>query len=340
MLWLLTALLGGCGGETPSAPSPAPVPVRVEVASAASMGRFLEAVGVVAAVDSVEIRSEIVGLVESVHFTDGQAVRKGDPLVRLRDADARAAVLDADAQAVLAKLSLERTQALFERDDVAQAEVDRARADDALARAAVERAREALRRTTIVAPFDGVVGRRDVSPGQTVDTTRVLTRIEALDHLVVDLSLPEGDLARIAVGQAAEVDVGALGAAHLSGSVSYVAPRVRDDSRTVDLRVAIGDAHAGLRPGMTAAVRIRTAEVDDAILVPTQAVVRSGDRASVWVVGSDGTAAPRPVELGERTADRVEVVSGLAPGDSVVVEGLARSRPGVKVEAVAEITAR
>jgi RND family efflux transporter MFP subunit len=134
--------------------------------------------------------------------------------------------------------------------------------------------------------------------------------------------------------------VAALGVAHLSGIVSYVAPRVRDDSRTVDLRVAIGDAHAGLRPGMTAAVRIRTAEVDDAILVPTQAVVRSGDRASVWVVGSDGTAAPRPVELGERTADRVEVVSGLAPGDSVVVEGLARLRPGVKVEAVAEITAR
>jgi membrane fusion protein (multidrug efflux system) len=336
----LTAFLAGCGGEAPTAPPPAPVPVRVETVSAAPLGRFVEAVGVVAAVDTVEIRSEVVGMVASVHFTDGQAVKKGDILVRLHDADARAAVLDADARAMLAKLSLERTQALFERDDVAQADVDRAQADDALARAAVQRANEALRRTTIVAPFDGVVGRRDVSPGQTVDNARVLTRVEALDQLVVDVALPESDLSRVATGQKAFVDVPALGATELAGSVRYVAPRVRDDSRTVDVRVAIEADGGSLRPGMTASVRIVTAEVGDAILVPTQAVVRSGDRASVWVVGADGTVAPKPVELGVRTADRVEVVSGLAPGDAVVVEGLSRMRPGVKVEPTPEITAR
>ena len=83
-----------------------------------------------------------------------------------------------------------------------------------------------------------------------------------------------------------------------------------------------------------------TEQVESAILVPTQAVVQSGDRASVWVVGPEGTAAIRPVDLGQRTAERIEILQGLAPGDAVIVEGLARLRPGVAVQAVAEITAR
>jgi membrane fusion protein (multidrug efflux system) len=316
------------------------VPVRVEAVAPAALGRSVEAVGVVAAVDTVEIRAEMAGLVSSVEFTDGQHVKKGDVLVRLHDADAQAAVLDASARAELARLSLERTKSLFERDDVAQSEVDQAEADDALARAAVQRAREALRRTTIAAPFDGVVGRRDVSPGQTVDPARVLTRVEALDALVVDVALPERDLARVAAGQPARIDVPALAATDVPGTVRFVAPRVRDDSRTVDVRVAVEGTIENLRPGMTANVRIVTEEVADAILVPTQAVVQSGDQASVWVVGADGAVAARPVTLGERTADRVEIAAGLAPGDSVVVEGLSRMRPGVKVEPTAEITAR
>ena len=87
---LFVTFLAACGGGgTTAPPAAAPVPVRVETATPAALGRSVEAVGVVAAVDSVEIRSETVGLVASVHFTDGQAVRKGEPLVRLRDADAK-----------------------------------------------------------------------------------------------------------------------------------------------------------------------------------------------------------------------------------------------------------
>jgi membrane fusion protein (multidrug efflux system) len=336
-------LVVGCK-SAPSAPAAAggaaaPVPVRVTVATPAPLQQVDEAVGTVSVIDSVEIRAETAGLVQSVSFSDGQAVRKGQALVHLRDADAQASLLDARARARLTALQLDRLTPLLGRGDVAQAEVDKAKADDDLARAAVLKAEEALRRATIVAPFDGVVGRRDVAVGQTVDTTRVLTRIEDLAHLAVDVSLPESAVARVAKDQSAVVIVPALGTDGAAAHVSYVAPRVRDDSRTIDVRVVLDKPDARVRPGMTATVRIVTAEVPDALLVPTQAVVPSANGASVWIAGADNTASLRPITTGERTETQVQAVTGLAAGDAVIVEGLARLRPGAAITATASAPA-
>jgi membrane fusion protein (multidrug efflux system) len=341
-------LLAACGsGAAPGGAAPPagaaaaspPVPVHVEIVTPAALDRTVAAVGVVVAFDSVEIRPETAGLVQAVLFTDGQAVRKGQALVRLRDADAQAGVLDARARARLTGLSLDRFKALLARNEIAQAELDKAEADDALARAAVLRAEEALRRATIVAPFDGVLGRRDVSPGQTVDPSRVLTRIEALDHLAVDVALPEDTLADVAADQPAVVTVSALGDLEVPATVSYVAPRVREESRTAEVRVAFAPGVARLRPGMSAAVRIVTEHVADAVSVPTQAIVPSAGGPSVWVLGGDGVVALRPITTGDRTADRVEARTGLAAGDAVVIEGLARLRPGAHASVVADTAA-
>jgi len=330
---LLLTIAGCTSGDAPAA-APAggtpPAPVRVVVLSPEPLDRSEEAVGVVSTLDSVEIRPETSGLVASVHFADGERVRKGQVLVRLRDADAQAGLADATARAKLAALALDRARALFARGDVAQADLDRAEADDGLARAAVAKAEEALRRTTLAAPFDGVAGRRDVSPGQTVDPTRVLTRVEALDRLAVDVSLPEPALARVAVGQPASVWVEAMDL-RVPGLVGYIAPRVRDESRTVDVRVSIPTPDPRLRPGLSATVRIVTAQVAEALQVPTEALVPSGAGMSVWVVAGDTTVSLKPVRTGVRSPDRVEVVEGLAAGDQVVVEGLSRLRPGAKV---------
>ncbi|MFZ5479651.1 MAG: efflux RND transporter periplasmic adaptor subunit [Myxococcota bacterium] len=332
----LLALLLACKTEAPAAAkNTAAVPVRVEVLAPAPLERAVEATGTVEAIDSAEIRPEVQGLVEAVLFDDGATVRKGQPLVRLRAADARATLLDAEARATLAGASLERAQALFDRGDVAKAELDRAAADAQLARAAVARAEEAVRRTTIAAPFDGVVGRREVSVGALVGPANPVTRIEGLRNLVVDVALAEDVLAAVAPGQPAIV--GALDRT-FPGTVAFVAPRVREATRTVDVRIAVAEP-GPLRPGMTATARIVTASVPDALLVPTQALVRSATGPAVWVVGEDGKAAQRPVKTGERTETRAEIVEGLAPGDRVVTEGLARMRPGVAVEIKADAPA-
>lgn len=334
-LGLGSLVLGGSGAGCGSAPVAAPVaappvPVRVLTVEAAPFEEEEVALGVLVAPDSVELRPEQTGLVRSVHFEDGETVRKGALLVRLQDANAQAALLDAHSRATLARLNLDRTRALLDRADVSQAELDRAAAEDGLARAMVIKATEDLRRTTIVAPFSGIMGRREVTPGQLVDPSRVLGRIESLEALAVDLSLPEAALSRLAVGQKAKITVDAANGETFLGAVTFLSPRVREDSRTVDLRLRLEAADPRLRPGMSASVRVVTAEQPAGLLVPTEAVVMSGARASVWVLGVDGAVALRPIEAGQRSRASVQVRAGLEAGEQVIIEGLARMKPGVK----------
>lgn len=328
-LALTLALTPSCGGSAPpaAAPAAAPVPVLIEVASPGSLDRGVDAVGVIAARESVEIRPETSGVIQSTSFEDGQEVKRGATLARLRDADQRAARLDASAREQLAKLELNRARALFERGDASKAELERAEASWTLAQAALNRADEALRRTVITAPFDGVLGVRLVSVGETVDASRVVARIDAIHQLVVDLSVPEDLVGRVAMGQQAEVRAEVLGDAPIAATVSYVAPRVREDTRTLDMRVSLPE-EPRLRPGMGVTVRVVTETVSGALRVPSQAVVPTGAGAALWIAAADDTSTLRPVKTGERSADRVEITEGLNAGERVIIEGLARLRPG------------
>lgn len=322
-----------CAAPTvnPVAPAATAVPVEVEQVAPQGLDRLLDAVGTVSTLDAVDIRSEMSGLVEEVLFHDGQSVHKGDALLRLRSIDAQAGVKEAQARAHLASLALERSKTLLAKGDVSQAEVDRATADQDLAQAALSRAQEVLRRCTLRAPFDGLLGRRDVSPGQTIDTIRVLTRIESQDHLFVDVALPEASLATVAAGQKANLTIDALDLSQ-EAVVSFISPRVNEGTRTVELRVAIQNPDPRLRPGMSASLHILTEHLDNALMVPTEALVPGAKGMLLWIVGPDGTVAQKPVSTGTRTTNRIEIKSGLSPGDTVVIQGLSRLKNGAKVE--------
>lgn len=331
LLSLLTLL--GCGSSAPptATPGATPVPVKVEVLVAAPLERAVEGTGALAAIDSAVLRPEIAGLIEAVLFEDGQSVTKGQTLVRLRGAEARAALIEAEARSKLAGLELERKKGLVARGDAAQADLDRAEAEADLARSALIRAQEAVRKTTVSAPFDGVVGLREVAVGELVDPSRRVTHLESLARLVVDVALAETALGRVRLGQVATVTVDALPGAVFEGSVSYVSPRVAEASRTVDVRVALSDPESRLRPGMTARARVVTERIEAAILIPTEAVSRAGGGMGAYIVDAEGKAELRPIKTGDRAEARLEVTEGLAVGDRLVVEGLARLRPGAVV---------
>jgi membrane fusion protein (multidrug efflux system) len=278
----------------------------------------------------VDLRAESPGRVERVYFEDGAHVRRGDRLVALRDVDARASLDEARARWNLAKLDHERARALVATGDLARAELDRAAANEALARAAVDRANEDLRRTILVAPLDGVLGRRQVSPGQFVDPSVVLARLEVIDPILIEAAFPEGAVGQIAVAQAARVDI--PGAEPREGRVTFVAPRLDPTSRTLPVRVTLENTNGTLVSGMTARLRLTTERRTDALLVPTHAVSPSAKGPAVWIVAPDQTVQLSPVVLGQRQESQVEVVDGVKPGESVVIEGLARLRPGAPVK--------
>ncbi len=331
-MWLLTLLLA-CGEGSPTAPAPAAggppaTVVRTQTIVARAWEEAITATGVVEVRDSVELRPETSGVIAELHFSDGATVKEGQLLVKLRDADARAQLAEAEARLSLAELTLGRLKALRESDNAAQAEVDQGQAERDLAAAQVARAREAVRRTRIVAPFDGVVGRRDLAVGATVDPSRVLTRIDRLEVLVVDVSVSEDDAGRVQAGQTAMVSASALFDTEIPGRVSYVSPRARSGSRTVDVRVEVENPDQRLRPGSSAAVRIEVGRQEGAIVVPAYAVIQGATGASAWVVGEGDKAEPRTVVIGDRAPAEVQIESGLAVGDRLILEGFVRLRPG------------
>lgn len=323
----VVSLAVACATAPPAAQTGSPpVPVKVLALLPEVHERTVEGTGAIEADQSVELRPETSGVVTEVRFSDGQHVARGDVLLTLRDTDARAQLADARARRELSRVQLGRTRALFERQDASQADLDAAVAADALAEAAVTRAEEAVRKTRIVAPFAGVLGRRGAVVGAMVDATRVVARLEALDQLVVDLALPESALALVAPEQPARVTVETL-PEPIVGVVRYVAPRVNASSRTIDVRVALENPGERLRPGQSAEVVIVTETVPEALLVPSEALVASARGSAVYLAGADGTAELRPVRTRDRGQAKVEVVEGLAAGDRVIVEGLARLRP-------------
>jgi membrane fusion protein (multidrug efflux system) len=340
---LLFALLG-CGGDTtpaagaaagaPAAGAPAatpPTPVRVAEITASTAEDVLDATGVVEVIDTVVVHPEANGVVTEVLFSDGARVTRGQALARLRDTDARATLAEAEARLNLAELALGRIRTLREKDQAAQAELDQAQAERDLARAQVDKAREAVRRTTITAPFGGVAGKREIAPGQVVTTTTAVTRIEDLDPVTIDLALPEEALAVVREGQPARVRVAAVPGREFDGTVAWLSSR-GSNARNFATRVRVPNPDGALRPGMTAAVSITTGEVSDAVVVPTFAVVQGGKGASAWVVDAEGKAEPRALTLGQRGPDTIRVLSGLASGDRLILEGYARLRPGAPVE--------
>ncbi len=308
-----------------------PTAVKVVVVSAGGAADTLVLPGVVRADETATLRPEATGLVAWIGFEDGDVVAGGAPLVRLRSDEADAGLAEADARWSLAESVWTRTEALAAHGNASAFELEQARAQRALAVAARARAREAVRKTTLRAPFRGVVGRRGVALGELVDPARVVAQIDALDQVTVEIAAPERYLGGLSVGAPAEVQVEAVPGRTFVGAVSYLAPRVADGTRTAELSVRVDNADHALRAGLSATVSLSLGTLGDAIAVPSQAVVVTAAGASVWVVDAAALAQPRPVTVGARDAAEVRVVDGLAPGEQVIVEGLLRLKPGAPV---------
>jgi membrane fusion protein (multidrug efflux system) len=305
--------------------------VKVVEVAAGGAADTLALPGVIRADETATLRPEATGLVAWIGFEDGDVVAAGAPLVRLRSEEADAGLAEADARWSLAESVWTRTEALAAHGNASAFELEQARAQRALAVAARARAREAVRKTTLRAPFRGVVGRRGVALGELVDPARVVAQLDALDAVTVEVSAPERYLGGLAVGAAAEVQVEAVPGRTFAGVVSYLAPRIAEGTRTAELSVRVDNADHTLRAGLSATVSLSLGPLGDVIAVPSQAVVVTAAGASVWVVDDASLAQPRPVTVGARDAAEVRVVDGLSPGERVIVEGLLRLKPGAPV---------
>jgi membrane fusion protein (multidrug efflux system) len=290
----------------------------------------LEAIGTAQARESVTITAKVSETVERVHFASGDEVGKGAVLVTLSGQQQRASLAEAQAAATEADRLYRRQQELAQQQLIARSQLDTQRAARDAARARVAQVRAQLGERVIRAPFAGVLGIRQVSPGALVTPGTAIATLDDVSRMYVDFPVPESALAQVAAGQKVSGTVGAWPGEVFDGTVETVAARVDPATRSVTVRAAFANHERQLRPGMLVSVRLQRPE-REALLVPEIAIVQIGQTSFAWRVKADGSVEQARVALGTRSGGKVEVLEGLQAGDRIVVDGTGKLRPGAKV---------
>lgn len=316
----------------PKGPSGPPVvPVEVGLVQQRDIAETLSVTGAFRAIESVDLRPEIAGRIAEIGFRDGQRVAKGALLIRLDDSLARAEFAQAEAEAALAESNNKRAQDLFARQFISSRALDEAKANAEIAAAKRDLARARLNRTRIESPFAGVVGLRQHSPGDFVKEGEVVAVVEDSSRLFFDFRVPERFLRELRVGQAISIETEQL-PKPLKATVSAMDARVDAEGRFIQLRAVVVNESGALKSGLFARARLSLAEKPAALLVSEEALVGEQAGFFVWRV-VDGKVEKVPVKLGTRLEKEVEVVSGLAKDDQVVIAGqLKIRRPGQPVK--------
>ncbi len=329
--WLVTAGVAGCGGDISDAGATPPATrVIAAVVTPVQWRDTIEALGTARANESVTITAKVSEIVRKVTFESGDIVAAGDVLVDLSSGAQLAGLEEVRAAYHEAERQLKRQQELAERQLVAISQVDTQRAarDSALARMNVVRA--ALSDRVITAPFDGVLGLRQVSPGSLVTPGTPIATLDDISVIKLDFSVPERFLAMLAAGQ----EIAALSDTYqgraFKGRVTSVDSRIDPITRSVAVRAEIPNPDRLLRPGMLMTVQLFR-EPRDTLVVPEIAILQVGMDSFVYRVTAEQTAERVPVELGSRRKGEVEIVRGLAAGDRIVTEGTVKLRDGAPI---------
>ena len=316
-----------------SKPAPA-APARVAVAAVQEVpfARGLSAVGSLRSDESVVLRPEVAGRIQSIEFKEGQPVKQGQLLIRLDDSVPRAELAQARANLTLAQSHYRRAVELQGKGFVSQQARDESASTLKVQEAAVALAQARLDKMTISAPFAGIVGLRSVSVGDYVNQGQDLAPLEAIDPLKVDFRVPEMYLSKVGVGQQLTLRLDALPGQERRGLVYAVSPLVDAGGRSILLRATVANQDGVLRPGMFARVQLLFNE-DKALVAPEAALSPSGETQYVYRV-ENGVAKRREVTIGERREGRVEILTGVAANDMLVVSGLQRVTDGAPVTIV------
>jgi len=323
-----TAKAGGPGAGGP--PSMPPMPVDVDTARYQSVVDAVRATGRIEALQAVELRPDEQGRVVALHFFEGQSVGKDAPLVRIDDAMFRAQAERASAERDLARQQLDRVRSLRQQNASSAADLERAEATARSAAAALAVLQLQIARSTVRAPFAGVVGQRFVSVGDYVTTgTRLLT-LQTVDPQRAVIEVPERHAVRLRPGQTVAFTVAAEPGRIFNAIVDFIDPVVQTANRTIMVKARAPNPNRVLRPGMFIEARLATATRMNAVVVPEDAVQPLRTANVVWAVDG-GKASRRVVQLGARSQGVVEILSGIKAGELVVVGGLERMAEGMPV---------
>jgi membrane fusion protein (multidrug efflux system) len=308
-----------------------PTAVEVSAAFADTVVDAIVATGQIEAIQQIQLRPDVEGRIVDLLVQEGAMVEKGAPLVKIDDAELKAQVERARADFDLARQALDRTRQLLAQKAAAPADLERAEAASRSSKASLDLLQLRLTRTTVLAPFAGVVGQRRVSLGDYVTTSTQLLTLQTIAPARATFSVPERYAAELRRGAKVEFHVAALPGKRFDAQVDFVDPVITLPGRTITVKALTANSARSLQPGMFIEARLTIGVRSRATVIPEEAISPTASASWVWVV-IDGKATRREVELGVRMPGFVEVLKGVEVGDRVVIGGQDRLVEGAAVK--------
>ena len=301
---------------------------------------MLSAVGSVSAAQGAVVATELGGTISEIRFENGAEAKKGDVLIRLDASQEEALLRSAEAEADLARTDLERSRGLAAQKVVSKAELDAAESKFRRLNAIVDQMRSNIAKKTIVAPFDGQLGIRQMNVGQMINAGQQVVALTSLDRVYVDFALPEQHVSKLTKDLEVRVRADALPGREFKGKLTASNSMVDAVTRNVPLQATLENPDHALRPGMFTKVDVMLPETKKTIVIPGSAVSYAPYGDSVFVIekqkdpksGQESLVLRQQfVRIGETRGDFVSVTQGLKAGEEIVGTGVFKLRNGMVV---------
>ncbi|MEA3209896.1 MAG: rane fusion protein multidrug efflux system [Chthoniobacter sp.] len=320
--------------------APPPTAVTTVVVKPQTWQPVLSAVGSMKAVNGVTVSTDLAGIVSEIAFESGTPVKKGTLLVKLDTDQEEAQLRVSVAKLSLSKTDLERKRDLVAKKAIAQSEWDTAQSQVAQMDAEVAGMRAIVARKRITAPFDGLVGIRQVNVGQYLQPGAPIAPLQSMDPIYVEFALPQQHFETISIGKKLRLGASGIAGERFEGEITAIDSRVDENTRNVLVQGTVGNAEQKLRPGMFVDVEVLLPEKDGVLAIPTSSIAYAPYGDSIYIVkdqpgpgGKSGkTVQQQFVKLGPKRGDQVSILSGLKAGDEIVSSGVFKLRPGAAVQ--------
>jgi membrane fusion protein (multidrug efflux system) len=304
----------------------------------------LKAVGTTAGVNGVVVTTDLSGIVVKINFESGSKVKAGDLLVQLDTRAEEASLASATARRELAKVNLNRASELLKSSAISRSEADAASAEFKQAGSAVEEAQATIGRKTIRAPFDGVLGIRQVHVGQYLKGGDPVAPLQSMDPIYVNFSLPQQNLKDLVPGKPVSIHVDGV-EGEFAGEITAIDSMVDPVTRNIQVQATVQNPEEKLRAGMFVDVEVLLPQQEGVLAVPATAVNYAPYGDTIYVItdmqGEDGATykgvEQRVVKLGATRGDQVAVLSGLKPGEEIATSGVFKLRNRAPVQINNEI---
>ncbi|TVQ70891.1 MAG: efflux RND transporter periplasmic adaptor subunit [Balneolaceae bacterium] len=317
------------GAEAQRQGEPSAVPVEGYLVEPEPFRETIFTTGNVLADEEIYIRPETSGRITGIYFEEDSEVKAGDLLVKLNDAELQQEHRRISYQINLARIREQRQKELLARNAIAQDDYDMVLNELNTLKAQSDRVQAQIDKMEIRAPFDGVIGLQEVSTGSFVTPDVLISNLQKIDYIKIDFSIPERYRPSVRRDQTIRFQVEGS-QEMLEGRIYALQPRVDRDTRTLRMRAIAPNPGALILPGAFARVEVDLSQIDEALLIPSEALVPEMTGYSVFVY-RDGRAHAQEVQIGTRTDRRVQIREGLAPQDTVITTGLLQIRDGMPV---------